>query len=285
MLIALEKQKQLEQDETDCYIQDIYKYGAQEEKFIVVCMLKEQAALFQQIKSIEVDMSMKRLKGNVNKEVLFACQYDLHGKTTLSFPASVDIVWRDEHTSIEGVALQLPLSDGHDYDFPVGWAGASKQFRSCLKRWRQTNAAKPPASSVTIISLPHPITQTLEASSETGADDTSVFLAGRFAGLHLGGKATAHGSPSTLVSEKGRSDVQEDNRRPSDNSSPPPHLTWIIPSLYSFVIKTSRNSVQYPVARAAELSRKSCVLGRATTCWKAHVKDHPEKILVVKDSW
>ncbi|KAG6269476.1 hypothetical protein E4U47_004135, partial [Claviceps purpurea] len=58
----------LEQDETDCYIQDIYKYGAQEEKFIVVCMLKEQAALFQQIKSIEVDMSMKRLKGNVNKE-------------------------------------------------------------------------------------------------------------------------------------------------------------------------------------------------------------------------
>ncbi|KAG6284429.1 hypothetical protein E4U46_007111, partial [Claviceps purpurea] len=71
----------LEQDETDCYIQDIYKYGAQEEKFIAVCMLKEQAALFQQIKSIEVDMSMKRLKGNVNKEVLFACQYDLHGKS------------------------------------------------------------------------------------------------------------------------------------------------------------------------------------------------------------
>ncbi|KAG6059831.1 hypothetical protein E4U17_005526 [Claviceps sp. LM77 group G4] len=74
----------MEQDETDCYIQDIHKYGPNEEKFIVVCMLKEQATLFQQIKAIEVDMSMKRLKGNVNKEILFTCQYDLHGKSKLS---------------------------------------------------------------------------------------------------------------------------------------------------------------------------------------------------------
>ncbi|KAG6238245.1 hypothetical protein E4U24_007204 [Claviceps purpurea] len=31
--------------------------------------------------------------------------------------------------------------------------------------------------------------------------------------------------------------------------------------------------------------RSPCIVGRATTCWKAHVKDDPEKILVVKDSW
>ncbi|KAG6154421.1 hypothetical protein E4U11_006489, partial [Claviceps purpurea] len=64
-----------------CYIQDVYRYGPHDERFIVVCMLKEQAALFQQIKFLEVDTSMKRLKGNVNKEILFACQYDLHGKS------------------------------------------------------------------------------------------------------------------------------------------------------------------------------------------------------------
>ncbi|KAG6132527.1 hypothetical protein E4U38_003307 [Claviceps purpurea] len=33
------------------------------------------------------------------------------------------------------------------------------------------------------------------------------------------------------------------------------------------------------------MSRKPCIIGRATTCWKAHVKDDPETILVVKDSW
>ncbi|KAG6132523.1 hypothetical protein E4U38_003303 [Claviceps purpurea] len=31
--------------------------------------------------------------------------------------------------------------------------------------------------------------------------------------------------------------------------------------------------------------RSPCIVGRATTCWKAHVEDDPEKILVVKDSW
>ncbi|KAG6241731.1 hypothetical protein E4U24_006016 [Claviceps purpurea] len=31
--------------------------------------------------------------------------------------------------------------------------------------------------------------------------------------------------------------------------------------------------------------RSPCIVGRATTCWKAHVKDDPETILVVKDSW
>ncbi|KAG6124885.1 hypothetical protein E4U12_007815 [Claviceps purpurea] len=31
--------------------------------------------------------------------------------------------------------------------------------------------------------------------------------------------------------------------------------------------------------------RPPYIVGRATTCWKAHVKDDPEKIVVVKDSW
>ncbi|KAG6309660.1 hypothetical protein E4U44_006569 [Claviceps purpurea] len=34
-----------------------------------------------------------------------------------------------------------------------------------------------------------------------------------------------------------------------------------------------------------EILRSPCIVGRATTCWKAHVKDDPETILVVKDSW
>ncbi|KAG5924487.1 hypothetical protein E4U61_000423 [Claviceps capensis] len=31
--------------------------------------------------------------------------------------------------------------------------------------------------------------------------------------------------------------------------------------------------------------RQCCMVGRATTCWKAHVKDHPETPLIIKDSW
>ncbi|KAG6064397.1 hypothetical protein E4U32_000276 [Claviceps aff. humidiphila group G2b] len=31
--------------------------------------------------------------------------------------------------------------------------------------------------------------------------------------------------------------------------------------------------------------RQCCMVGRATTCWKTHVKDHPETPLVIKDSW
>ncbi|KAG6096892.1 hypothetical protein E4U30_001164 [Claviceps sp. LM220 group G6] len=34
-----------------------------------------------------------------------------------------------------------------------------------------------------------------------------------------------------------------------------------------------------------EILRSPCIVGRATTCWKAHVQDDPETILVVKDSW
>ncbi|KAG6238244.1 hypothetical protein E4U24_007203 [Claviceps purpurea] len=34
-----------------------------------------------------------------------------------------------------------------------------------------------------------------------------------------------------------------------------------------------------------QMSKMSCVVGRGTTCWKAHVKGRPEEILVVKDSW
>ncbi|KAG6057353.1 hypothetical protein E4U32_005230 [Claviceps aff. humidiphila group G2b] len=69
-----------QQNPDDYYIQDIFTYGDQDEHFLVVCMLKEQAELFQKMEFIEVDMSMKRLKGAVNKEIIFACQYFQHGK-------------------------------------------------------------------------------------------------------------------------------------------------------------------------------------------------------------
>ncbi|KAK7740991.1 hypothetical protein SLS53_005054 [Cytospora paraplurivora] len=31
--------------------------------------------------------------------------------------------------------------------------------------------------------------------------------------------------------------------------------------------------------------RAPCIVGRATTCWKAYNKDHPKEALVIKDSW
>ncbi|KAG6105774.1 hypothetical protein E4U13_007702, partial [Claviceps humidiphila] len=54
-----------------CYIQDIFTYGKEDERFLVTCMLKEQAELFQKMEFIEVDMSMKRLKGDSTKGLLF----------------------------------------------------------------------------------------------------------------------------------------------------------------------------------------------------------------------
>lgn len=44
-------------------------------------MLKEQTELFQTMNTIEADKRIKRLKGKVNKEVISACQYFLHGKS------------------------------------------------------------------------------------------------------------------------------------------------------------------------------------------------------------
>ncbi|KAG6172214.1 hypothetical protein E4U27_007003 [Claviceps purpurea] len=78
--VEVEYETDRQQIPDDCYIQDIFTYGDQDEHFLVVCMLKEQAELFQKMEFIEVDMSMKRLKGAVNKEIIFACQYFQHGK-------------------------------------------------------------------------------------------------------------------------------------------------------------------------------------------------------------
>ncbi|KAG5959110.1 hypothetical protein E4U56_005089 [Claviceps arundinis] len=78
--VEVEYEMDRQQNPDDCYIQDIFTYGDQDEHFLVVCMLKEQAELFQKMEFIEVDMSMKRLKGAVNKEIIFACQYFQHGK-------------------------------------------------------------------------------------------------------------------------------------------------------------------------------------------------------------
>ncbi|KAG6077603.1 hypothetical protein E4U33_001218 [Claviceps sp. LM78 group G4] len=114
-----------------------------------------------------------------------------------------DIVSRDDYSSIERVARERPLLDGHDFDFPVEWAGASRQFHTFFKRWRQTNATKFPTSSDTTSSLPHPGTQSLEASATS---DPSEFLAGRFERLHLGSEATARSS--TLSREPFQSEVQ-----------------------------------------------------------------------------
>ncbi|KUI65205.1 hypothetical protein VM1G_00594 [Cytospora mali] len=44
--------------------------------------------------------------------------------------------------------------------------------------------------------------------------------------------------------------------------------------------KQERLIIQYP-----PILRIPCIVGRATTCWKAYSEDHPEKTLVIKDSW
>lgn len=46
-------------------------------------MLKEQVELFQKMEFTKVDMSMKTLNGKVNKQIIFECQYFLHGKVSL----------------------------------------------------------------------------------------------------------------------------------------------------------------------------------------------------------
>lgn len=46
-------------------------------------MLKEQAQIFIDLKVFEVDMSFKRIRGPENNEIVFAAQYEQHGKSTL----------------------------------------------------------------------------------------------------------------------------------------------------------------------------------------------------------
>lgn len=57
-------------------------------------MLKEQTELFQKVDTIEADKRMKRLKGEVNKEIISACQYFLHGKSKSFYLNCIEIVKR-----------------------------------------------------------------------------------------------------------------------------------------------------------------------------------------------
>ncbi|KAG6087028.1 hypothetical protein E4U30_000761, partial [Claviceps sp. LM220 group G6] len=166
-----------------------------------------------------------------------------------------DIVSRDEYTNIERVARESPLLDGHEFDFPVEWAGGSRQFRTFLKRWRQTNAAIPtksPAPSDTTSPLPHPRTQSLEAKTDT--NELSV-LAGRLERLHLGSGAIAY--DSTRVTEKGRNNAQEGIRiRTPLNNPPLPILPGAFPLSTTSPLSPEQSreafpsEVQYPATPA-----------------------------------
>ncbi|KAG6290580.1 hypothetical protein E4U09_004376 [Claviceps aff. purpurea] len=50
-------------------------------------------------------------------------------------------------------------------------------------------------------------------------------------------------------------------------------------------IEIERNGRSECIVIDGLIIRQCCMVGRATTCWKAHVKDHPETPLVIKDSW
>ncbi|KAG6131201.1 hypothetical protein E4U12_003842 [Claviceps purpurea] len=50
-------------------------------------------------------------------------------------------------------------------------------------------------------------------------------------------------------------------------------------------IEIERNGRSECIVIDGLIIRSCCMVGRATTCWKAHVKDHPETPLVIKDSW
>ncbi|KAG6042253.1 hypothetical protein E4U39_006137 [Claviceps sp. Clav50 group G5] len=50
-------------------------------------------------------------------------------------------------------------------------------------------------------------------------------------------------------------------------------------------IEIERNGRSECIVIDGLIIRMRCMVGRATTCWKGHVKDHPETPLVIKDSW
>ncbi|KAG6064396.1 hypothetical protein E4U32_000275 [Claviceps aff. humidiphila group G2b] len=50
-------------------------------------------------------------------------------------------------------------------------------------------------------------------------------------------------------------------------------------------IEIERKGISECIVIDGLIVRQCCMVGRATTCWKAHVKDHPETPLVIKDSW
>ncbi|KAL7897405.1 serine/threonine-protein kinase Sgk2 [Trichoderma sp. TUCIM 5745] len=50
-------------------------------------------------------------------------------------------------------------------------------------------------------------------------------------------------------------------------------------------IEIERNGAQERLILDKVMLRTRCIIGRATTCWKAHRDGHPQEPLVVKDSW
>ncbi|KAG6042678.1 hypothetical protein E4U39_005571 [Claviceps sp. Clav50 group G5] len=50
-------------------------------------------------------------------------------------------------------------------------------------------------------------------------------------------------------------------------------------------IEIERNGRSECIVIDGLIIRQCCMVGRATTCWKAHMKDYPETPLVIKDSW
>lgn len=50
-------------------------------------------------------------------------------------------------------------------------------------------------------------------------------------------------------------------------------------------IEINRNGSTEHIVIDEVMQRARCIAGRATTCWKAHRKGHPEMPLVIKDSW
>ncbi|EGE86700.2 hypothetical protein BDDG_09650, partial [Blastomyces dermatitidis ATCC 18188] len=59
------------------YVQNIHQ---NEEDLMIICMLKEQAALLLSLSSFEVDMSYKHIKSSKMNEVIFATYLPQHGK-------------------------------------------------------------------------------------------------------------------------------------------------------------------------------------------------------------
>ncbi|KAK7219394.1 hypothetical protein V2G26_007397 [Clonostachys chloroleuca] len=50
-------------------------------------------------------------------------------------------------------------------------------------------------------------------------------------------------------------------------------------------IEVEQNGSAERIIIGTVMQRARCIVGRATTCWKAHREGHPEMPLVIKDSW
>ncbi|KAK1843023.1 hypothetical protein CCHR01_14328 [Colletotrichum chrysophilum] len=52
-----------------------------------------------------------------------------------------------------------------------------------------------------------------------------------------------------------------------------------------WLIEVNRHGAAERIVLGEVILRPRCIVGRATTCWKAHPEGHPETPLVVKESW